>query len=129
MSEEIATVDANLREIARLRAALEREKKLPNPARRLQPHTPKSVTAPSLSAIGWLRRCAKRMMTYAALLAELAAAHERERIAAEAYHGQQQSYRDLEALYQAMTERAQAAEAELARRRQAAHLNEGVEDE
>ena len=43
---------------------------------------------------------------------ELTQARERDRIAAEAYNRQQTSYRELEALYQAMTERALAAEAE-----------------
>ena len=43
---------------------------------------------------------------------ELTQARERDRIAAEAYNQQQTSYRELEALYQAMTERALAAEAE-----------------
>lgn len=43
---------------------------------------------------------------------ELTQARERDRIVAETYNQQQTSYRELEALYQAMTERALAAEAE-----------------
>lgn len=39
------------------------------------------------------------------------AAQAREKIARDAYEGQQQAYRELEALYAAMTERAQRAEA------------------
>lgn len=124
MSEEIATVDANLREIARLRAALEREKEnfqiLRGGYNRIRQERDRAELERDRLAAAMRQEDDE----HAALLAELAAAHERERIAAEAYHGQQQSYRDLEALYQAMTERAQAAEAELARRRQAAHLNE-----
>jgi chromosome segregation ATPase len=38
-------------------------------------------------------------------------AGQREQVATDAYNGQQQSYRELEALYSAMTERAQKAEA------------------
>lgn len=45
------------------------------------------------------------------------AAQQRERTAAQAYQQQQSSYRELEALYTAMTERAQRAEQELARLR------------
>lgn len=41
-------------------------------------------------------------------------AEQRERIAAEAYNGQQQSYRELETLYQAAQERALRAEADAA---------------
>ena len=118
MSEEIATVDANLREIARLRAALEREKEnfqiLRGGYNRIRQERDRAELERDRLAAAMRQEDDE----HAALLAELAAAHERERIAAEAYHGQQQSYRDLEALYQAMTERAQAAEAELARRRQ-----------
>jgi hypothetical protein len=53
----------------------------------------------------------------ARLEAERDAANQRERISAEAYNQQQSSYRELEGLYQAMTERAQVAEAELAQLR------------
>ncbi len=49
---------------------------------------------------------------------ELAQARERERIAAETYNQQQTSYRELEALYQSMTERALAAEADRDQARQ-----------
>lgn len=51
----------------------------------------------------------------ARLGAELRAAQERERVATDTYNGQQQSYRELETLYQASQERALKAEAELAR--------------
>mgnify|MGYP006052557871 FL=1 len=51
---------------------------------------------------------------------ELTQARERDRIAAEAYNQQQTSYRELEALYQAMTERALAAERDVEAWRQAA---------
>ena len=54
------------------------------------------------------------------LLDERAKATERERIATTAYDQQQSSYRELEVLYQAMTERAQAAEDRI--RRAAEHL-------
>lgn len=49
-----------------------------------------------------------------ALSTELAAAHRRERVVAEAYERQQTAQRELEALYQAMTARMQAAEARIA---------------
>jgi hypothetical protein len=39
-------------------------------------------------------------------------AQERERVTSETYHAQQSSYREIEALYTAMTERAQQAEME-----------------
>jgi hypothetical protein len=54
------------------------------------------------------------------LLDERAKAIERERIATTAYDQQQSSYRELETLYQAMTERAQVAEDRI--RRAAEHL-------
>ena len=54
------------------------------------------------------------------LLDERTKATERERIATTAYDQQQSSYRELEALYQAMTERAQAAEDRI--RRAAEHF-------
>lgn len=54
------------------------------------------------------------------LLDERTKAIERERIATTAYDQQQSSYRELEVLYQAMTERAQAAEDRI--RRAAEHL-------
>lgn len=50
-----------------------------------------------------------------ALESQLGQSQQRERIAAEAYNGQQQSYRELETLYQASQERALKAEAELER--------------
>lgn len=50
----------------------------------------------------------------ARLTDELAAAHRRERVVAEAYERQQTAQRELEALYQAMTERMLAAEARIA---------------
>jgi hypothetical protein len=54
------------------------------------------------------------------LLDERDKAIKRERIATTAYDQQQSSYRELEALYQAMTERAQVAEDRI--RRAAEHL-------
>lgn len=54
------------------------------------------------------------------LFDERTKATERERIATTAYDQQQSSYRELEALYQAMTERAQVAEDRI--RRAAEHL-------
>jgi hypothetical protein len=56
----------------------------------------------------------QRFDVIARLTAELAATHQRERIAIEAYERQQQAQRELEALYQATTERAQWAESRIA---------------
>lgn len=54
-----------------------------------------------------------RLITQA-LSAELAAAHQRERVVVETYERQQSAQRELEALYQAMTARMQQAEARIA---------------
>ena len=51
----------------------------------------------------------------AQLRAQLAQAEQRAQIASAAYDQQQSSYRELEALYQAATERARPAEAVIAR--------------
>jgi uncharacterized protein YqeY len=61
----------------------------------------------------------QRFDVIARLTAELAAAHQRECIVVEAYERQQQAQRELEALYTVMTERAQAAEADMLVLRQA----------
>lgn len=63
----------------------------------------------------------------AELQKELRAAQERERIASETYNGQQQSYRELETLYQAAQGRALEAEAEVTALRNLDQLDRALE--
>lgn len=103
MSEEVAMAIADAAELARLR----RWARLWRASARVWRMRAQHQTR---RRIYWRTRYHEATQARNQALAELARARERERIAVEAYQGQQTSYRELEALYQTMTERAQQAE-------------------